>query len=179
MKLRLLWHFAIICLHFYRENYHLWSLNLSYIDKFSAREINLASPFWQFFLLFVSRNLSTSLSSSLILTFKFIRFSSWRSFSSSVRTSLCRGSIFAIRDRAAATRIMTFVTRKSGWPKRNAELVPARSSVSFIQRSFFSSLDLLSILVSLLSLFLFNFISEIELMLSIDTIWILLNLTKF
>lgn len=35
-----------------------------------------------------------------------------------------------LRDPAAATRIMTLVTRKSSRPKRSAELAPARSSAS-------------------------------------------------
>lgn len=93
---------------------------------------------------------SLSLSPPLLLIFESVRSSSRFSFSSPVRTSLCRGSMFAIRDRAAATRIMTLVTRKSSWPKRSAELVPARSSASFTySASFFSSLDPLTILSQL------------------------------
>jgi len=85
--------------------------------------------------------------------------------------------MFAIRDRAAATRIMTLVTRKSSWPKRSAELVPSRSSVSFTYlASFFSSLDPLSQFSHKSPFFFFNFILEIlhiERVQSIDT----LNLT--
>lgn len=137
-------HFAITRLHFYHEDHYSWSLDLSYIDKFNTRKINLASPLLRFFLL---------------LIFESIRSSSRFSFSSPVRTSLCRGSMFAIRDRAAATRIMTLVTRKSSWPKRSAELVPARSSASFTySASFFSSFDPLTILSQLFFL-LFSSIS--------------------
>lgn len=124
--LRLFRRFAITRSHFYRDNHHSWCLDVSYIDKFS-----ILLRFFSF--------LSPSFSLPLVLIFKSIRSSSWCSFSSSVKTSLCRGSMFAIRDRAAATRIMT----------RDAEVELAEKKCGARAGSFFCLFHLFSVLLFL------------------------------